>query len=639
LQGGHFEAIADHGGLMATLVLDDNIRALSRQIQEPDCTHRLPRGAEVLPDGSVRFRFWAPAAPTVHLEIGNIEQVLALQGNGQGWHELTTNEASVGSLYQFILPDGTRVPDPASRFQPMDVHGPSEVIDPEAHEWTDEKWRGRPWNEAVLYELHVGTFTDEGTFLGAIEKLDHLVELGVTGIELMPIADFPGRWNWGYDGALLYAPDSSYGRPEDLKKLVQEAHARGLLVLLDVVYNHFGPDGNYLPLCAPRTLTSRHKTDWGDAVNFDGKGSENVREFIIHNALYWIDEYHFDGLRLDAVHAIKDDSPKHLLDELSERVREQFADRSIHLILENENNEASRLSRNERGEPRHYTAQWNDDVHHVLHTAATLESTGYYEDYKDDTHKLGRALAEGFAFQGEVMKCSGVSRGEPSDYLPPTAFVAFVQNHDQIGNRAFGERINAIAPPEAVRAIAAVYLLLPQIPMLFMGEEWGSSQPFLYFCDFEGKLGDNIRDGRREEFASFPDFKDPEQRGRIPDPLAKETFLSAKLDWRQTGKGVHANWMDWYKRILTVRRDSIIPVLDKLGGFSGSYHVLGRGAVWVCWTIAPDKALVLAANLSDQIVDNFSNLDGDLLWHEGPDPTGTSMGPWTVRWLIATGRP
>jgi malto-oligosyltrehalose trehalohydrolase len=571
------------------------------------------------------------------LEIEGVDQVLALDPKHGGWHELTTKQASVGSRYQFVLPDGSRVPDPASRFQPSDVHGPSEVVDPKSHPWTDGDWHGRPWKEAVLYELHVGTFTEAGTFLAAIEKLDHLVGLGVTGIEIMPIADFPGRWNWGYDGALLYAPDSSYGRPEDLKSLVQEAHARGLMVVLDVVYNHFGPDGNYLPEYAPNTLTDRHKTDWGNAVNFDGEGSKNVREFTIHNAIYWIDEYHLDGLRLDAVHAIKDDGPKHLLDELAERVRTAAGDRQVHLILENENNQASRLCRNHRGEPQHYTAQWNDDVHHVLHTAATLESNGYYADFINDTNKLGRALAEGFAFQGELMRCSGVERGEPSAHLPPTAFVSFIQNHDQIGNRAFGERINAVAAPEAVKAIAAIYLLLPQIPMLFMGEEWGSSQPFPYFCDFDGELGEKIRKGRREEFASFPEFRDAAQRDRIPDPSAKETFRSAKLDWEQSKQDIHAEWVGWYTQLLTVRKKRIIPVIDDLGAFAGSYHVLATGAVLVCWTIEPDKALVLAANLSNDSVDAFETLEGDVFWHEGPEAIGTIMRPWSVRWLIATG--
>jgi malto-oligosyltrehalose trehalohydrolase len=622
---------------MPTLSSKSAARTLSPRPQSEAREHTLPRGAEILSDGSVRFRFWAPAARAVHIEIDDVEQALALEPSANGWHELVTKEATAGSRYSFILPDGTRVPDPASRFQPDDVHGPSEVIDPKSHPWTDSDWKGRPWEEAILYEVHIGAFTEDGTFLAAIEKLDHLVDLGVTGIEIMPVADFPGRWNWGYDGTLLYAPDSSYGRPEHFKELVQAAHARGLMVILDVVYNHFGPDGNYLPVYAPKTLTSRHKTDWGDAINYDGNGSENVREFAIHNALYWIEEFHLDGLRLDAVHAIKDDSPKHLLDELAERVRGAVSERFVHLILENEENQASRLCRDKNGEPQHYTAQWNDDMHHVLHTAATHESDGYYGEFKNDGDKLGRALAEGFAFQGQVMECTGAERGEPSGYLPPTSFVAFIQNHDQIGNRAFGERINAIATPEAVRAIASVYLLLPQIPMLFMGEEWASSQPFPFFCDFEGEMGDKIRQGRRHEFADFPEFKDPKERDRIPDPLGQETFLSAKLDWQQARQGVHEEWMLWYQRILSLRKESVVPLLRKIGGFAGSYHVLGKGAVSVCWTIDEGKVLSLAANLSDESTSNYPNLLGDVIWHEGAEPTGDTMRPWSVRWSISRG--
>ena len=477
---------------------------------------RRMHGAEIRPEGGVRFRLWAPAHERISLSLEPEGRLLPMHSTGEGWHELALDEAAAGTLYRFELPDGLKVPDPASRFQPQDVHGPSEVIDPAAYRWTDQGWRGRPWHEAVLYELHVGAFTEEGTFRAAIGRLDHLAKLGVTALEIMPIADFPGRWNWGYDGVLPYAPNSSYGRPEDFKALIEAAHQRGLMVLLDVVYNHFGPDGNYLSTYAPAFFTKRHKTPWGDAINYDGKRSKPVREFVIENALYWIKEFHLDGLRLDAVHAIKDDSRKDVLDELAERVRAEAADRHVHLVLENEENESRRLARGADGKPLHYTAQWNDDVHHVLRTAATGEDKGYYAEYLGDTKKLGRALAEGFAFQGEMMEYRGEPRGEPSAGLPPTAFIAFIQNHDQVGNRAFGERITAIAEPEAVRAIAAVYLLLPQVPMLFMGEEWAASQPFPFFCDFSGELANSVRKGRRKEFAKFPEFKDEKSGSAFP---------------------------------------------------------------------------------------------------------------------------
>ncbi|MGI4756153.1 MAG: malto-oligosyltrehalose trehalohydrolase, partial [Janthinobacterium lividum] len=524
------------------------------------------------------------------------------------------------------------VPDPASRFQPDDVHGPSEVIDPSSYAWHDTAWQNRPWSEAVLYELHVGTFTEAGTFRAAIEKLDYLAALGITAIEIMPVADFAGKRNWGYDGVLLYAPDSSYGRPEDLKALVDAAHARGLMVLLDVVYNHFGPDGNYLPTYAPQIFTDRHKTPWGDAVNFDSEGSPAVREFIIGNALYWLEEFHLDGLRLDAVHAIKDDGPKHLLQELAERVRAAAGQNPVHLVLENEDNQVRRLRRDENGWPTQFTAQWNDDMHHVLHTAATLESNGYYAEYLGDTDMLGKALAEGFSFQGQVMECRGCERGEPSAELPPTAFVAFMQNHDQIGNRSFGERINAIASPEAVHAIASIYLLLPQIPMLFMGEEWGSSQPFPFFCNFEGELGDLVRQGRREEFKNFPEFKDPEKRERIPDPQAEETFLSGKLDWAQRDQEVHAEWLGWYKRVLAVRKQTIQPLMDQIGGHAGSYQVLAEGAVIVRWRVSDARSLVLQANLSDASVSGFVSGQRDVIWEEGPRQADDLMRPWSVQW-------
>jgi malto-oligosyltrehalose trehalohydrolase len=519
-------------------------------------------------------------------------------------------------------------PGERSRFQPDDVHGPSEVIDPASHIWNDPSWRGRPWSEAVVYELHIGSFTPEGTFAAAIARLDHLVALGVTAIEIMPIADFPGRRNWGYDGVLPYAPDSSYGRPEDLKALVQEAHGRGLMVLLDVVYNHFGPEGAYLHPIAPQAFTDRHATPWGAALNFDGADSAAVREFFIHNALYWIEEFHLDGLRLDAVHAIIDDSPKHLLEELAERVRAAVPDRPIHLLLENEENQASRLVRDADGKPRQYTAQWNDDVHHVLHVAASGESAAYYADYHGNTERLARALAEGFAFQGEVMPYRGHARGEASAALPPTAFVAFIQNHDQIGNRAFGDRLTDFAPAEAVRAVAAVSLLLPQVPMLFMGEEWAAAQPFPFFCDFGPDLADAVRQGRRNEFSRFPEFADPASRERIPDPMAAATFESAKLRWEDLEKPPHDAWLAWYRRVLVVRHAEIIPRLQGIHR-GGTHRVVGDAAVEIRWALADGGALLLAANLSAHPVEGFMPESGRVIWREGTLP-----GPWAVCWSI-----
>jgi malto-oligosyltrehalose trehalohydrolase len=587
----------------------------------------MPFGAEVRDDGTVRFRLWAPSHDVIRLELDGETEPRVMRAAGEGWHELITDRAWPGTRYGFVLPDELRVPDPASRHQPKDVHGPSEVIDPATHEWADGDWRGRPWEEAVIYELHIGTFTPEGTFRAAIGKLEHLAALGVTAIEIMPIGDFPGTRNWGYDGALPFAPDSVYGRPEDLKALVEAAHARRLMVLLDVVYNHFGPEGAYLHAIAPETFTDRHRTPWGRAIAMD---DSPVRDYFIHNALYWLEEFHLDGLRLDAVHAIHDESQPDFLDELADRVRAGIPDRHIHLILENEENAAHRLER-----PVRYTAQWNDDLHHVLHVAATGDANGYYADYLGDTRKLGRALAEGFAFQGEMMPYRGRPRGEPSAALPPDAFVAFIQNHDQIGNRPFGDRLAAIASPGALRAIAAVYLLLPQIPMLFMGEEWGATQPFPFFCDFEPDLADAVRRGRRAEFARFPDFHDPATRERIPDPTAEETFATAKLDWADVLRAPHTGWLDWYGRVLATRHAEIVPSLRWIQA-GGRYEVIGDSAVIVRWSgRLPGQELSLAANLSAVPVTGFPPASGRVLWREGePGERSAHFGPWSVRWTL-----
>ena len=586
-------------------------------------------GAEIL-DVGVHFRLWAPKRNQVSV-VMNEGIPIPMISTGRGWHELVSAEAQAGTLYKFRLEQGgSEVPDPASRYQPSDVHGPSEVIDPDQYVWRDSDWRGRQWEECVIYEIHVGTFTPAGTFLGAIEHLDWLVSLGITAIEIMPVADFPGKRNWGYDGVLLFAPDSSYGRPEDFKALIDAAHARGIMVFLDVVYNHFGPDGNYLPSYSP-VFNERHKTPWGAAVNYDAEGSDVIREFIIQNAVYWINEFHLDGLRLDAVHAIKDDSTAHVLDEIASRVRRLSIDRPLHLLLENEENQASWLHRDTFGNPVNYTAQWNDDVHHVLHCAATGESSGYYSAYAEGTEKLGKALAEGFAFQGEHMDYRGSPRGEPSSHLPPTAFVSFIQNHDQVGNRAFGDRMTSFVPAARIRAIVGIYILLPQIPMIFMGEEFGASQPFPFFCDFEPGLAKLVREGRRAEFARFPEFEDPAKRERIPDPTAEDTFISAKLDWKCVSHGVHADWVCLYQELLEIRRREIVPRLK--GAQSGCYKALGEGAVAVCWRMGDGAKLSLTANLTDKPLECMISRTDRCLWRAGAEDDG-SLAAWDVLWSI-----
>jgi malto-oligosyltrehalose trehalohydrolase len=590
-------------------------------------------GAQPASQGGVRFRVWAPAHAGVKLELrGECRDMRALVG---GWHECVLADAAVGDRYRFVLPDGRRLPDPASRRQPEDVHGASEVVDPASFAW-QVAWSGRRWEEVVLYELHVGTFTRAGTFAAAIDRLDHLAGLGVTALELMPVADFPGRRNWGYDGVYLFAPETGYGRPEDFQRLVDAAHARGIAVLLDVVYNHFGPEGNYLPALAPGFFTERHHTPWGAAINFDDTGAREVREFFIENALYWLREFRLDGLRLDAVHAIVDDSSTHILEDIAQRVRAEITGRPVHLLLENEHNEARRIERVGAAPPLLFTAQWNDDVHHVLHVAATGEGSGYYAEYLRNSRLLGRALAERFAWQGEVLRFTGRARGDPSAGLPPTALGCFIQNHDQVGNRAMGERIDSLAPAEAVRAIAAVYLLAPQVPMLFMGEEWGARQPFLFFCDFHGELAAAVRDGRRAEFGRFPAFADPAARARIPDPQQEQTFLDSKLCWEDVGQQPHAERLRWYRRILATRRERIVPLLTGLRR-GGTFQVIDDDAVFVSWRCEDGRCLRLSANLGSRTVE-FPHDAGRVLWHEGPVPMETALAPWSVRWTLGSAR-
>lgn len=547
--------------------------------------------------GGTRFRLWAPdcGAVTLHLpEYGD----RPMAKDAEGWAEVLVPGVGAGARYGFRVGELT-VPDPASRYQPDDVHHQSEVVDPNAYEWSDDGWKGRPWEEAVLYELHVGTFTAEGTFQAVIGKLDYLVELGVTAIELMPLAEFPGTRGWGYDGVLPFAPEASYGRPEDLKALIDAAHGKGLMVLLDVVYNHFGPEGNYLHATARRFFTSRHHTPWGQAINYDGADAGPVRAFVIDNALFWLEEYHFDGLRLDAVHAIVDDSEKTVLEELAERARAAFPDRHIHLVLENDDNAAHLLSRDGKGRPRHYTAQWNDDVHHALHRLLTNETGGYYRDYAPDpmTH-LVRCLTEGFAYQGEESEHrQGARRGEPSRHLPPAAFVSFLQNHDQIGNRALGERIDKLAPLPAVHAATALLLLSPQPPMLFQGEEWGASTPFLYFCDFGPELARSVREGRKREFAHFPQFQG-KGAAKIPDPVDPATFARSKLDWSEAAGQPHAHRLRNVRELLSIRRRELAPRLGGMAGGAAAHEMLGARAFKAWWRLGDGTTLTVIANFS-----------------------------------------
>jgi len=597
----------------------------------------MPFGAEALPNGSVRFRLWAPMAQNVALRLDSeASHLLSMDRLEDGWFELITARAAHGSLYKFQIDGGLDVPDPASRFQPHDVQGPSEVLDPGSFHWGKDNWRGRPWEEAVIYELHVGTFSPEGTFRGVEQKLDHLQSLGVTAIELMPLSDFPGKRNWGYDGVLPFAPDSSYGRPEDLKQLVEAAHARRLMVFLDVVYNHFGPEGNHLHAYAPQFFTSRHTTPWGDAINFDGPGSRVVRDFFMHNALYWLEEYRIDGLRLDAVHSIIDESSPHILTELARTVRDRFVgERFIHLVLENADNASRYLRRDNAGAVELYDGQWNDDIHHAVHVLLTGESDGYYSDYVGDPMRhLCRCLSEGFAFQGNYSNYHASNRGESSDDLPPAAFVSFLQNHDQVGNRAFGERIAQLAAPRQLKAAMEILLLAPQIPMLFMGEEFGASTPFLFFCDFHGDLAAAVTQGRRSEFSRFAKFNSPHTLESIPDPNSGNTFQQSKLDWASLPDKVHADWLRLYRDLLAIRHKQIVPHLAAACDIHCQATQSPERSLTLDWHLKDGALLQLRANLGAEPHD-WPAHRGDVIYASDYGALeGQILPPWSVAWFV-----
>jgi malto-oligosyltrehalose trehalohydrolase len=580
-------------------------------------------GARLTSEGTT-FRLWAPAARRVDLLLE--QQRHPLTSCKHGWFETDVPDAKAGTRYKFRIDDEIDVPDPASAFQPDDVFGPSEVIDPANYAWRARDWRGRPWHETVLLEAHVGTFTQDGTYRAMIDKLDHLVETGITALELLPLADFAGSRNWGYDGVLWYAPDSAYGRPEDLKLLVDEAHLRGLMVFLDVVYNHFGPEGNYLGRYAPSFFTDA-QTPWGSAIDYR---VPQVRAFAIENALYWLDEYRFDGLRLDAVHAIAELGEIPMLNDLSLAAGQLAAEtgRHIHLVLENDDNRVSLLDPTQDPPRGKYHAQWNDDYHHAWHVKLTAEKQGYYRDYqRAPLSDIARALCSGFVYQGEASEHRGGQlRGEASGSLPPTAFVNFLQNHDQIGNRAFGDRLESHAKPAAIEAGLAITLLAPTIPMLFMGEEWGSKVPFPFFCDFKGGLADAVRKGRRDEYAwAYATYGDD-----VPDPLSEATFRSAILDWETTGGSGHDR-LTLVRELLAIRRRHIVPRLA--GTRFGEARVADDGTLNANWHLGEDARLLLTANLSDRtIVAPSGNIKGTAIWGK----PGDAMRPWSVIWRLET---
>lgn len=543
-------------------------------------------GAQVTDDAHTRFSLWAPSATRVEVEIEG-QPSMAMMSLEDG-HFSVDVECGHGARYRYrVFADdedaGTLVPDPAARAQAGDIDGPSLVIDPERYVWRHAEWQGRPWHETVLYELHIGAL---GGFEGVRQQLGYLASLGVTAIELMPVSEFPGGRNWGYDGVLPYAVEASYGSPDDMKALIDEAHAHGLMVFLDVVYNHFGPDGNYLASYAEAFFRSDLNTPWGDAIDFREPA---VRRYFIDNALMWLQEYRLDGLRFDAVHAI---SERDFLVEMAEEIRANIdSQRHVHLVLENEANTASLLD----GE--HYTAQWSDDWHNVMHVLLTGEHEAYYSDFVDEaTTKLVRCLSEGFIYQGEQSR-HGHARGEPSAHLSPSAFVVFLQNHDQTGNRALGERLTELADPEALAAATVLLLLSPMVPLLFMGEEWGSTRPFLFFTEHRDELAEAVREGRRSEFADFSAFHDPATRERIPDPNALSTFEDSIPDFDCRESPPHDAWLVRYRTLLALRHDEIVPRMA--GARALGAEALGDKAVVARWRMNDGCHLDIALNLSD----------------------------------------
>ncbi len=562
-------------------------------------------GAVQLSPDRARFRLWAPDRQAVTLEIDGAAP-MAMAPTADGWFAVDA-AARAGTRYRFRIDADLAVPDPAARAQAGGVHGWSVIVDPAAYRWKNAGWRGRPWEETVIEEVHVGAL---GGFAGVGDALPGLAALGVTAIELMPVNAFGGTRNWGYDGVLLFAPAESYGTPDELKALIDRAHGLGLMVFLDVVYNHFGPDGNYLGAYASGFFDAGVDTPWGGAVAVD---TPAVHAFFRENALMWLNDYRVDGLRLDAVHAIGNPA---FLDRLAGELRAATGlGRHIHLVLENEANDADRLS-SER-----YSAQWNDDFHNVMHVLLTGETNGYYADFAEQpAERLARCLAEGFIYQGEGSpNHGGAPRGKPSAHLPPVAFVSFLQNHDQIGNRAMGERLTNLVSLPRLRAATALLLLAPHIPLLFMGDASGSRSPFLFFTDFKEDLADAVREGRRHEFAKFPAFADPAARAQIPDPNAVATFDLS----RPTPGPDAAAWRRLYAQLLALRHAEIVPRLK--GAHAIGAQAIGDGAVVARWQMG-DATLTLAINLGDGAV-AFPTLPDPLFALGEPGSTG-SFAAW-----------
>jgi maltooligosyltrehalose trehalohydrolase len=516
--------------------------------------HRTSFGA-LRTDEGVLFRVAAPSAQDVRLVLHDgpcAGEHVMRRSAGLGMFELSVRGASTGQLYEYKLDGGPARPDPASRFQPLGVHGPSAIVDPGAFEWSDHAWRGPARRHLVLYELHVGTFAGGGTFAAVRDRLAALKDIGITAIELMPVADFAGSRNWGYDGVALFAPSRAYGGPDDLRALVNTAHELGLAVVLDVVYNHLGPEGAYLTEFNPQYLIDRHETPWGRAVNLDGPGCQPVREFIIDNAIHWLREYHFDGLRLDATHALLDDGHQHFLVEFAAAVRRE-AGRSVLLFAEDYRNLATIITPEEQ-DGWGFDGVWADDFHHVVRRLVARDEHGYYADYEGTASELARTIRQGWLFTGQHSPYLRQPRGTDPSSVPMDRFVVCLQNHDQIGNRAFGDRLHHAVDAATWRAVSTLLLTLPMTPLLFMGQEWAASTPFQYFTDLEQDLGARVTEGRRREFRDFPEFRCEEARSRIPDPQRASTHAASRLNWDERDRPPHNHVLALYRELLALRR-------------------------------------------------------------------------------------
>jgi malto-oligosyltrehalose trehalohydrolase len=514
-----------------------------------------------------------------------------MHAKADGWHEVETDLVRPGSAYLYRLPDNTEIADPASHAQLAEIEGPSLVVDHESYVWRTSGWKGRPWEDAVIYELHIGTFTPQGTFRSAIERLPHLRDIGITAIEIMPVAHFAGTRGWGYDGVLHYAPHPVYGTPDDLKALVDAAHGHGIMVLLDVVYNHFGPIGNMLHRIAPSFFHPERHTPWGAALAFE---RDAVRRYFIDNALHWLNDYRFDGLRFDATEEIVDDSDNHVLLEMATTIRQTIIDRQVHLVVEDQTKRKSLLNR-DSGDAGYYTAGWNDVFHHTLHIIATREESGHYAKYSEDTDDvLRRATARGFVAEDREGDGTGPPPQKP---LPQQVNINFLQNHDQIGNRAFGERLPTLTDPVLHRVMSALLLLAPPVPMLFMGEEFGERRPFLFFSDFVGELAKATRAGRIDEAKKFGGLPEGKTADDLPDPNDEKTFLASKLDWQHAASPEGQRHSEFVRAVVGLRQAKIRPLL--IAGEAPEPRILAAepGILAIDWRFA-ERTLSIRANLT-----------------------------------------